>query len=168
LKLLPIVAEDAMRVHPFAADLAATHLTRLAACARPRSFEAGDFLWRQGDLASDLYMICSGSISLQVSIPHQGSIEVDALGPGEVLGWSWLAPYHRWQVDARATGPVLAFQLDGKSLLEAMERNHDFGYEVLKRLTLVMTRRLQATRSRLYQLSSAPARVPVGGRQPGG
>lgn len=162
IKLLPVVAEDAMRVHPFASDLDTAHIRNLTACAHPRSFEPGDFLWRQGELASDLYLICSGNVSLQISIPHQGSIEIDALGPGEVLGWSWLAPYHRWHVDARATTPVLAFQLDGKGLLEIMERNHDFGYEVLKRLTLVMTRRLQATRSRVYQLSSPPARDACG------
>jgi CRP-like cAMP-binding protein len=160
--LVPVVAEDAMRVHPFASDLDAVHMTSLTACAHPRSFETGEFLWRQGELASDLYLICSGNVSLQISIPHQGSIEIDALGPGEVVGWSWLAPYHRWHVDARATTPVLAFQLDGKALLETMERNHDFGYEVLKRLALVMARRLQATRSRVYQLSSQPAKEACG------
>jgi CRP/FNR family transcriptional regulator, cyclic AMP receptor protein len=153
-ELIPYAVEHALRDHPFARDLHPAHVERLKSCAHTCTFEAGDFLWRQGELANDLYLICSGEVSLEISIPHQGSVQIEAVGTGEALGWSWLAPHHRWQLDARAITPVVAFRLEGKCLFATMERNHDFGYQVLKRLTPVIARRLQTARSRVYQLCS--------------
>ena len=150
--------ESAFSKHPLVSDLDPAHLEILAACAQNCSFDAGQFLLRQGELANDLYLICSGEVSLEIFVPHQGSVQIEVVRAGEVLGWSWLMPYHRWQLDARAITPVLAVQIDSRSLLEGMERNHDLGYEVLKRLTPVIARRLQAVRSRVYQLCSLAIR----------
>ena len=161
----PFLCESELRNHPIAGDLDPAHVGILAACAHTRKFEIGEFLLRQGELANDLYLICSGDVSLEISVPHQGFVQIEALSGGDVLGWSWLMPYHRWQFDARAITPVLAIQIESKTLFESMERNHDLGYQVLKRMTLVIAQRLQAVRGRVYQLCSLAVRDECG-RQP--
>jgi CRP-like cAMP-binding protein len=77
---------------------------------------------------------------------------VQTLGAGDVLGWSWLFPPFAWHFQARAIEPASAVALSGASLLVNAERNHDFGYELMKRVAQVVIRRLQAARKQLLDL----------------
>ena len=43
-----------------------------------------------------------GSIALETYVPGRGSITIETLVAGDVVGWSWLFPPYRWQFDARA------------------------------------------------------------------
>jgi CRP-like cAMP-binding protein len=52
-----------------------------------------------------------------------------------------------------AVADVRAVALDGECLRSKCEKDHDFGYEMLKRLASVMERRLEATRRQLVDLS---------------
>jgi CRP/FNR family cyclic AMP-dependent transcriptional regulator len=47
---------------------------------------------------------------------------------------------------------TLAIALDGKCLRTKCEENHDLGYELLKRFSLIMNRRLDATRMQLLDV----------------
>ena len=64
----------------------------------------------------------------------------------------WLAPHYKWPVDARATRAVRALVLDGKCLRARIEADAALGYQVLKRFTPVLARRLQNARLRLLGL----------------
>ena len=70
---------------------------------------------------------------------------------GEVLGWSWLTPY-RYFCDARAVTPVSATVLDGACLRGKCEANPELGYQLLKRVAVIMYQRLQSSRIRLLDL----------------
>ena len=74
---------------------------------------------------------------------------VQALGPGEVLGWSWLLPPYEWHYSARAAEPTDVVALDGKALRARCEEDHGLGYEMMKRFALVIVQRLVTTRARL-------------------
>jgi CRP-like cAMP-binding protein len=80
---------------------------------------------------------------------------VDTIGEGEILGWSWLLPPYHWKFHARATEAVRAIALDGKCLRTKCEQNHDLGYELLKRFSQIMSRRLDATRLQLLDVYGA-------------
>jgi CRP/FNR family cyclic AMP-dependent transcriptional regulator len=74
------------------------------------------------------------------------------VGPGEVVGWSWLIPPHRWQFDAHAIERVRVIALNAACLRAACEANHDLGYEVCRRLLGVIALRLAATRVQLMDV----------------
>jgi CRP-like cAMP-binding protein len=74
---------------------------------------------------------------------------VQIIGPGEVLGWSWLFPPYYWQFDTRALEPTTAIFFYGTRLREQCEQDHAFGYEMMKRMTQVVIHRLQAARKQL-------------------
>jgi CRP-like cAMP-binding protein len=76
---------------------------------------------------------------------------------GELLGWSWLFPPYRWAFGAVATGPVEAFEFDGRVVRARCESDPTFGYELTRRLARVVAKRLQTTRVRLITASSLPA-----------
>ena len=147
-----------LKEHPFARSLHPRHLEILLACARRCTTDAGQYIWRQGEQADSLLLICSGQVSLEIAIPLQGSLAIETVGPGEVLGWSWLLPDYRWQFDARAITAVDAICLNGQSLRDQCERDSTFGYRLLKILTPVVAQKLQATWMRLFELSNPAKR----------
>lgn len=127
------------------------HLAVLSNGAKTAQFNAGDTLFREREPASQFYLIESGKIVLEAHDPADGTSAVQTLGAGDVLGWSWLFPPFVWHFEARAVEPTTVLVLNGANLLVSAERDHDFGYEVMKRVAQVVIRRLQATRKQLLE-----------------
>ena len=138
--------------HPFFADLDAETLDLISGCAANASFKPGDYLFREGDPADQFYIIRFGKISVEINAPSRGPHPVQTLGAGEVLGWSWLIPPHRWRFDSRALELVRAISLDGKCLRTKCDENHRLGYRLLSRFSGVMAKRLEATRLQLMDI----------------
>src|ERR1035438_8258989 len=101
-----IVAE-----HPFFAGLEEQYIQLLAGCASNVRFEGGKYILREGEEASQFFLIRHGRVALEISAPHRGRLTVETLGEGDILGWSWLIPPYHWRLDARAVdltgGPQL-------------------------------------------------------------
>jgi len=68
------------------------------------------------------------------------------------LGWSWMCSPYTWQFTARATAPTTAIFFYGTIVREYCERDHSLGYELLKRMTAIMVRRMQAARQKMMDL----------------
>jgi CRP-like cAMP-binding protein len=99
-----------------------------------------------------LYLLQRGRVALSAHAPGKGHLLVQTLGPGEVLGLSWLFPPFQWQFDARAVELVEAISLDGACVRAKLDDDPALGYQVLKRMTPVILERLQQTRLRLLDL----------------
>ncbi len=143
----PILAE-----HPFLKSLDPRHLQVIVGCASNVRFEAGQFIFREGEEANQFYIIRHGKVSLEVFAPGRGSITIQTVGEGEVLGWSWLFPPYHWHFDARALELTRAIAFDGKCLRTKCEEDHDLGYELVKRFAHILMERLQATRLQLLDV----------------
>jgi CRP/FNR family cyclic AMP-dependent transcriptional regulator len=137
--------------HPFLKDLSPAHLQILADNALPAHFEAGEVIFREGEMANRFYLIQKGKVALESSDPRGEERMVQEIGAGEVLGWSWLFPPYYWHMDARATEPTEAIFFYGTRLREQAQENHDLGYELMQRVAEIVIRRLQATRRQLLQ-----------------
>ena len=135
--------------HPFFQDMKPEHLEIIAGCASEVSFKPGQFLFHEGEPANQFYLIQSGRIALEAHEPADGTALVQNLGAGDVLGWSWMFPPFVWHFQARAVEPTRAIVLNGAHLLITAERDHQFGYELMKRVAQVVVRRLQVTRKQL-------------------
>jgi CRP/FNR family transcriptional regulator, cyclic AMP receptor protein len=81
------------------------------------------------------------------------AVVLQTLGPGDILGWSWLYPPFQWHFTARAKEYCEMIELNAASLLIRAEENPVFGYELLKRVSLQLIQRLRAFRDRLVQLN---------------
>jgi CRP/FNR family cyclic AMP-dependent transcriptional regulator len=135
--------------HAFLSGLRERHLMVLASGARAFRVEEGELLGREGEPANAFYLIQSGHVSLATQVPSRGLVDVQTVGPGEVIGWSWLVPPHRWQFDARALDHVEGVSFNGTWLREMCEQDYELGYHLLRHLLAVLAGRLTATRLRL-------------------
>ena len=144
--------EDILAEHPLFSGLDPRYIQLAAACASDVHYNEGDVLFRQGDEANNFYLIREGKIALQIHAPGRGSLTIQTVGEGEVLGWSWLIPPYHWRFDARAMKPTLAIVLDGKCLRAKCKEDYKLGYEVMFRIATILAHSLDATRLRLLDL----------------
>ena len=132
--------------HPCFQNMKPEHLEILAKSTKEIEFEPEQIVFSEGEPANGLYLIQSGRIALEAHETTAETVLVQDIGPGGVLGWSWLFAPFVWHFRARAVEPTQAIVLNGAHLLIAAERNHEFGYELMKRVAQVAIQRLQATR----------------------
>jgi len=144
--------EDLLRGHPFFAGLGTDAVELIAGCASNVRFAEGAYMFNQGEEADRFFVIRRGKIALEIASPGRGPLVVETIGEGEVLGWSWLVPPHRYFFDARVLMPVSATALDGVCLRGKSEADAELGYELLKRVAAEMYKRLQSARVRLLDL----------------
>ncbi|MCX6543034.1 MAG: cyclic nucleotide-binding domain-containing protein [Acidobacteria bacterium] len=145
--LEPILAE-----HPFLKGLRQEHLALLVGCASNVRFEAGAFVFRQGQEANHFFILRDGKVAVEAFAPQKGAVAIDTYGEGDVLGWSWLLPPYRWRFDARAVEPTRMISLDARCMRTKCENDHDLGYELMKRFAGIIEQRLDATRWQLLDL----------------
>ena len=138
--------ERVLANHPFLKDLPPAYLSLLVGCASQARFRPQEFVFHLGDEANHFYLIRHGKVALELYSAERGPITIQTLGPGDVLGWSWLIPPYRWNLDARVVEQTLALCFDAACLRGKCEADHDLGYELYKRFTPIMVQRLQATR----------------------
>jgi CRP/FNR family transcriptional regulator, cyclic AMP receptor protein len=93
---------------------------------------------------------------LTTEVPGRGAVVVQTLGPGDVLGWSWLIAPHRWHFRAVAIEPVTALELDTARLQALADQDPALGYPLTLGLFAAMLDRLQSTRARLLDLYRSP------------
>lgn len=148
------VLDTILAGHPFLEGLSPYQIRLISDCAMLIQFAPGELIFREGDPANRFYLIHTGKVALES--PGAGGVRkvIQILGPGEVLGWSWLFPPYFWHLDARALEPVGSVFFYGTPLREECESDHDLGYELMKRMAQSVIARLQATRRQLLNLHS--------------
>jgi CRP/FNR family transcriptional regulator, cyclic AMP receptor protein len=137
---------------PFLHELPAHHLELITGCAANVRYEAGQYLFHEGEEAEKFFILRAGRISIEVFTPDRGPITIQTLEADDVLGWSWLVPPYQWRFDAKATEVVRAIALDGKCLRTKCEEDHHLGYDLLKRFSHIIEQRLEATRLQLLDV----------------
>ncbi len=152
----PTEPEDIRKLlsaHVFLQGLAPQHIDTLAEGATVNDRTRGDLIFKQGDAARHFYIIVWGAVSLT----HAGlssNVHIQTLSAGDVLGWSWLFPPFAWHFNAMVSEPARLIVLDGERIRDCAARDHEFGYELMVRVSQVVIRRLQFTRKKFFKLSS--------------
>lgn len=141
--------ESQVAAHPFFIGMSEHHLRLLADCAMKISFQAGQTVFREGEAANRFYLIEQGKVALHSAVREAEPVVIDTVRSGDLLGWSWLFPPYVWHFSARAVLPTTAIFFYGTILREYCEKDHTLGYELFRRMSEVMTRRLQSAHTRL-------------------
>ena len=143
----PILAE-----HPFFAEMDQVFLGSILDIASNVKFDAGTYIFKEGDQANAFYLLREGKVALEIFAPARKPIIIDTLDGGDTLGWSWVLSPFVWKFSAHAKSSVRAIALDATSLRAKCAEDHKLGYELLSRLARIMERRLEATRFQLMDI----------------
>ncbi|MGP8159315.1 MAG: cyclic nucleotide-binding domain-containing protein [Thermoplasmata archaeon] len=143
---------DLVLSHPFFEGIDPTLVHAIVAQAEERTYDVGDMLVREGKPAEEFFLVFEGKIALEVRTTGHTGITVETIGRGEILGWSWLVPPHRWRFDARALKPTKVVVFNAAAARYALATHPAFGYQFLMKLLPVIAERLENTRVQLLDI----------------
>lgn len=146
LKEKPLVTK--LFLDQFAPD----HQKLILDCSTKEQYKAGAYLARSGQASHGFYIILSGSIQLNI----QKNFQLQTLAPGNVIGWSWILPPHRWAFDIQALTNAEVLYIEATQIRKHMKEDPTFAYEVMKVFFKVMTDRLMHSRLQLLDLYKNP------------
>jgi CRP/FNR family transcriptional regulator, cyclic AMP receptor protein len=149
--------ERILAEQPIFSGLGGSFTALVSGCAKNVRFEAGQYLFHEGQPADEFYLLRHGRVALQLAAPGRGNVTFLTVGPGELAGVSWLIPPYKWTFDARATELTRAIAVDANCLRQKCEADHDLGYEVMKRFMTILVQRLQATQLQILDVYGTPA-----------
>ncbi len=148
--------EQRLAAHPFLKGMSPHHIELLALSAMPTEFDAGQVIFRAGEAANGFYLIETGTVIIEGRSSDEKPAVIDTVSAGEPLGWSWLFSPYLWQFDARANESCTAICISGIMLRQHRDEDLTLSHELFKRMSEVMVRRLQATRSKLISGNRRP------------
>jgi CRP-like cAMP-binding protein len=138
--------------HPFLRGLDREFVEAISEESTDETYRTGDILVQEGAVANRFFLIFHGKVAVEVVAPDGNRRTVQTIGPGEVLGWSWISSPFVWQFDGRAVKETRVVALDALALRRAMESRPADAYRLLLRLLPVIGQRLENTRSQLLDL----------------
>ena len=121
---------------------------RIATLCQIDTYEAGDTVFTQGDFVTRIFFVAEGQVSLSRSVnlgERQGTLTIDFLGKGRVMGWSsLLCEPSGASASAVCQKPTEIISLEGASLRAMLEEKSEMGFRVMDRLAHAMRHRLSA------------------------
>ncbi|MGI9646360.1 MAG: Crp/Fnr family transcriptional regulator [Ilumatobacteraceae bacterium] len=143
---------DELAANTLLSDLRPEFLELLAGCSVNVAFSAGQRLMSAGDPADSFWLIRHGRVDIEIDGGPRGTIVIGRLGPGELLGVSWIAAPFRTVFDATAVERGSAIQVDAACLRGKCNDDHELGHELYRRFATRLCDRLHATRLQLLDV----------------
>ena len=123
------------------AELDVAELESIASICQVREFDTDEELISEGAAADNLYLFLKGKAAVEVQRPEGDQVLIDELGPGEMIGWGAVMAPHIYTATAWTVEPSELIVVDGKRLRELCETNKHLGYQVVKGVGEVMSKR---------------------------
>jgi CRP/FNR family transcriptional regulator len=149
---MPVSARDTIdllhRV-PLFSTLADEDLAQVAEVAQPRSFGAGDTVFREGDSSDTCYVIRRGHARAVRENPDGRSIALAQFGPGDIFGELAMLDDERRSATIETLERIEALAIPGPDMRRLL-REHP---EISVKLISALGRRLRETNERLSRQS---------------
>ncbi|MEA3502206.1 MAG: cyclic nucleotide-binding domain-containing protein [Actinomycetota bacterium] len=147
---------DLLVEHPFFRGMTEDQIRVVAETGSLVSYDDAEFIFTEGGKADACFLILDGNVALGLETPGGGRRAILTLHAGDLLGWSWLYPPHRWSYDAHVHSATKVIRFDGLRLKEAADSDPVLGYELMKRFTDMLVKRMQSIRIQLLDVYSTP------------
>lgn len=144
--------ETYMAKHPIFKGISPEHMAVVAEHAQEVTFNPGVLILQQDANADRFYLIIEGQVALEIPALYGSPINIQSVGPGEVVGWSWLFPPYKLHFDARAEEPTTLIQVDGERLRVRCQEDPRLGYELACHFATLMMQRLDAARRKVMDM----------------
>jgi len=144
---------------PVFSTLERTDLERIAQLAVPRSFAAGEVVFREGDSSDTCYVVRKGR-ARAIRTHHDGrTLTLARFGPGDIFGELALFEDERRSATVEAIEPTSVVGVLGPDMRRLLNEHA----EISARLVIALGRRLRETNERLTRQSfqTVQSRVAV-------
>ena len=123
-------------------DVSESILGKMVPLIQMRVFGERGTIYEQGDDAGLFYMLKEGKVILEVDASEHISVSMGAMKAGFSFGWSALFPASKYTTTAVCVEPTEVFAISGRDFVSLMEKDHDNGYEIMRKVVVIIMRRL--------------------------
>ncbi len=142
--------------NPFFSGLSPEQLDLILPLFEPFTIPAGATIFRQGDVATYLYVVQRGRVTIQYK-PYDGPIiTLSHLEAGEIFGWSSVAGGQTYTSDAISSVEVELLRLRGCDLLRLCTEHRSAGSAILDRLAEAVSPRWTYAREQIQGILENP------------
>ena len=114
-------------------------LDRLLDAFEERSFEAGEYLFKESDSSTEMHILISGHLQIQTST---GS-EIATISEMGIVGEMGVLTGHTRSATVLADQPSRCLCIQRRDLFRLMEDDKDIGYQVYRNVTHLLCERLR-------------------------
>jgi len=153
--------KSVLGAQPFLRGLADHHLDTLAALCWHVAVPSGRRLFDEDEHPDRFWLIDAGQVVIDTMVLGRGRLVIETLGRGDVAGVSCLLPPpYLWRFGAVTTQPMQAFEFDARAVRAACDSDPTLGYQLSRRVTGIVVRRLEATHARLIDAYARSGLAP--------
>ncbi len=142
---------ESLRRHHFTQGLTDSQVESLAMLAGEAAFAENQVILEAGQHSTSFYLLTAGSVAVELRTASY-AVCVQALGPGQVFGWSALLDQQDTLFQVRARERTSALRLDGAALAGLCRTDPELGTEILRRTLQVVAGRVKATELRFAEM----------------
>lgn len=144
---------DILNSIPWFFELNQEQRERIYAISIRKQIDALEPIFLEGDKEDYIYILLTGQVAIEMTIPGHDPVRVHLSEPGEIIGWSSVMPVIRQRTaTARSTTPCQLLAIDSVKFRELCDEDHEMGYYLMRRLANTIATRLLLTRLMLVDL----------------
>lgn len=156
-----MITIDDLKGAPVLQGLSDEVFGKLAGIATEQAIHEGDVVYDAKDTAENVYIIKSGKIILEADLAEGMTVSLAAIKPGYIFGWYGMVPSTTHTLHAKAVADGSLIVLPGDDLRMLMDEDHDFGYQFMNKMYLLLKDRLdRRTQQMLTVLANHPDLAP--------
>lgn len=121
-------------------------LKQVAMLSEEKSAAAGEVLFREGQVATHLYIVVDGEVDIQYVLGDGSHQTVDTLIAGDFMMWSSLVEPHTTHSTGVARTSVKLVAIDAPKFLDLLESEPALGFNVMKSVAAAIAHRLHGAR----------------------
>jgi hypothetical protein len=125
--------------------LSQTELAGIGRLCREQTYKDGSVIFTMGGSATDVYLLETGKVDIQIEFKIyecETEASVCTVGEKKIFGWSALVLSHRLTASPRYPKKADVIMINGKELMEFLEKDRRIGYVAMKNLSALISSRL--------------------------
>ena len=130
-------------------DLDDGELARVSEVCKEERFEAGEYVFREGEQGNRLYLIVEGDVRISRIVPGSGEEALAVLKPGALFGEMAVFDRSERSTDAIANTTVRCLTIARPDFELLLDFNRDLAYKVLWACVRLLSARLRSTNDSL-------------------
>jgi len=124
-------------------------LARVAEVCRTEDFVSGEYIFREGEAGSRLYLILEGDVRISRVVPGSGEEALAVLKPGALFGEMSVFDRSERSTDAISNGGTKVLTISRSDFELLLDFNRELAYKVLWSCVRLLSGRLRATNDSL-------------------
>lgn len=142
---------EVLRRLPMFSEIPFEIIKLYAYTARRRQYRKDEFIFRQGQLAHEAFLVLSGRVRLLMEEADGRMLDLQMLDPGDFFGYMSLLSEYEWPLATQALSAAEVLILDRHSFRKILVRYPEKGLLIVERLVQMRMARMKAHMSLLMQ-----------------